>query len=185
MSHRWTLIPLAVVCAAALAAQQPDTAKPAHPGMGGHGMMMAHPGIGMDEMMADPAMEQMMDAMMGSMVYAPRHLLAMKDTLHLTADQVTRLTAIAQRAATAHDAALAAAKPHLTELSQATDTAAMKHHFTAAHDAMGQAHWAMLSAASQAKAVLTVVQRSQVQAFADSMHARMRAQHPDMMERHD
>lgn len=184
MRHRWTLIPLAVVCAASLAAQQPDTAKPAHPEMGPH-RMMAHPGMDMSAMMGDPAMEQMMDAMMGSLMYAPRHLLAMKDTLHLTADQLTRLTAIAQRAATAHDAALAAAKPHLAEMSEATDTAAMKHHFTAAHDAMGQAHWAMLSAALQAKAVLTAVQRTQVQAFADSMHARMRAEHPAMMDRPD
>lgn len=184
MNHRWTLMPLAIVCAASLAAQQPDTAKPAHPEMGAHGMMMGHPGMEMSGMM-DPAMEQMMDAMMGSMVYTPRHLLAMKDTLHLSADQVTRLNAIAQRAAAAHDAALAAAKPHLGEMQQATDTAALKHHFTAAHDAMGQAHWALLSAAMQAKAVLTVVQRAQVQALADSMHARMRAQHPDMMERHN
>lgn len=186
MSHRWTLVPLAVICAASLAAQQPDTTKrPAHPEMDAHGMMMAHPGTEMGGMMSDPAMEQMMDAMMGAMMYAPKHLLAMKDTLQLTADQVTRLNAIAQRATAAHDAALAAAKPHLTEMAQATDTAAMKHHFTAAHDAMGQAHWAMLSAAAQAKTVLTVAQRAQVQAMADAMHARMRAQHSDMMERHN
>jgi len=55
----------------------------------------------------------------------------------------------------------------------------------AAHDAMGQAHWAMLGAAAQAKDVLTAAQRAQVQAWVDSMHGRMRAQHSDMMERHN
>jgi Spy/CpxP family protein refolding chaperone len=127
----------------------------------------------------------MMRAMMGSMAYMPQHLLAMKDTLKLTADQVTQLTGIAQRAKTAQDAAMAAAKPHFDEMAEATDTVAMKHHFTAAHDAMGQAHWAMLSASAQAKAVLTAAQRAKVQALAESMRARMRAQHPDMMERHN
>jgi LTXXQ motif family protein len=184
MNNRWTMIPLAVACAASLAAQQPDTAKPQpHPGMA-MPMMMRHPAMEMGGM-GDSAMDQLMGAMMASMIYMPQHLVAWKDTLQLTADQLTRLNAIAQRAKTAHDAALAAAKPHLTEMSQATDSAAMKHHFTAAHDAMGQAHWAMLSAAAQAKAVLTPAQRTQVQALADSMHARMRAQHPDMMERHN
>ncbi len=185
MGHRWTLVPLAVACAASLVAQQPDTAKPMpiHPGM--PGLMVPRPGMDMGGMMGDSAMEQMMHVMMGSMAFMPQHLVAMKDTLKLTPDQVTRLTAIAQRATTAHDAALAAAKPHVAEMAQATDTAAMKHHFAAAHDAMGQAHWAMLSAAAQAKAVLTPAQRTQVQAMADSMHARMRAQHSDMMERHN
>ena len=182
MSHRWMLIALA--CAAPLAAQQPDSAKRMpHPGMGRGGMMMQHPGMGMDEMMMGDS--TMIHAMMGSMAYMPQHLLDMKDTLHLTADQVTRLTGIAQRAKTARDAALAAARPHLEEMAAAKDTADMKHHFMAAHDAMGQAHWAMLGAAAQAKDVLTAAQRAQVQAWVDSMHGRMRAQHSDMMERHN
>jgi hypothetical protein len=180
MNHRWMLIALA--CAAPLAAQQPDSAKRMpHPGMGRRGMMKQHPDMGMDEMMMGDS--TMMRVMMGSMAYMPQHLLALKDTLKLTADQVTNLNGIAQRAKTGRDAALAAAKPHLEEMAAATDTAAMKHHFMAAHDAMGQAHWAMLSAAAQAKAVLTAAQRAQVQAWMDSMHARMRAQHSDMMER--
>ena len=153
VSHRWTLVPLALLCAASLAAQQPPAAAP-HAGMPA---MRMH-----DGMMADPAMEHMMDAMMAGMEYMPQHLLAMKDTLKLTADQVTRITAIGQRAKTSHDAALAAAMPHLDEMAQATDTAAKKHHFIAAHDAMGEAHWAMLNAALQAKAVLTDAQRAQV-----------------------
>ena len=153
MSHRWTLVPLALLCAGSLAAQQPPAAAP-HAGM--HGMPMH------DGMMADPAMQHMMDAMMAGMEYMPQHLLAMKDTLKLTADQITRITAIGQRAKTSHDAALAVAMPHLDEMAQATDTAAKKHHFIAAHDAMGEAHWAMLSAAMQAKTVLTDAQRAQL-----------------------
>ena len=181
MGHRWMLIALA--CAAPLAAQQRDTTKRMpHREMGRRGMKQ-HPDMGMDEMMMGDS--TMMRAMMGSMAFMPQHLLAMKDTLKLTADQVTSLNGIAQRAKTAHDAALAAARPHLEEMAEAKDTADMKHHFMAAHDAMGQAHWAMLSAAAQAKVVLTAAQRAQVQAWVDSMHGRMRAQHSDMMERHN
>ena len=54
----------------------------------------------------------------------------------------------------------------------------------AAHAAMGQAHWAMLSAAAQARAVLTETQRGGAQGWADSMQAwtdRHRAMmHPPM-----
>lgn len=173
MSHRWMSLPLALACAASLAAQQP-AAKDPHAGM-----MMA------GGMMADPAMERMMQAMMGRMVFAPAHLLAMQDTLKLTPAQVAALTALRDRARSARDAALTGAEPHLAAMAQATDSAAVKEHFTAAHDAMGRAHWAELSAALQARAVLSEPQRAQVQALADSMHARMRAQHPDMMERHN
>src|SRR5260370_30141094 len=162
MSHRWMLIALA--CAAPLAAQQPDSAKRMpHPGMGRGGMMMQHPGMGMDEMMMGDS--TMMRAMLGSMAYMPQPLLNMKDTLHLTADQVTRLNGIAQRAKTARDAALAAARPHLEEMAAAKDTADMKHHFMAAHQARGQAHWAKLGAAGQAKDLPPAGQRPPGQAL--------------------
>jgi hypothetical protein len=176
---------IALACVAPLAAQQPDSAKRMpHPGMGRRGMMMQHPDMGMDEMMM-MGDSTMMRVMMGSMAYMPQHLLALKDTLKLTADQVTSLNGIVQRAKAARDAALAAARPHLEEMAEAKDTADMKHHFTAAHDAMGQAHWAMISAAAQAKVVLTAAQRAQVQALVDSKHAHMRARHSEMMERHN
>ncbi len=143
-----------LLVAAPLAAQQP-------------GMM----GQGMPHMMQ---MEQMMAPMMGAMVFAPDHLLARKDSLGLTPAQVTRLTALRDAAKTAHDAAAAEAKTHMDALAQAfqgtaPDTAAVKMHFQAAHAAMGKAHWAMLTAAAQAKAALTDEQRARVTAWAAAM----------------
>ncbi len=139
---------------APLAAQQP-------------GMM----GQGMPHMMQ---MQQMMAPMMGAMAFTPDHLLARKDSLGLTPQQVTRLTALQGAAKAAHDAAAAEAKTHTDALAQAfqgaaPDTAAVKLHFQAAHAAMGKAHWAMLTAAIQAKAALTDEQRARVTAWAGAM----------------
>jgi hypothetical protein len=136
------------------------------PGMHGMGMQ----GMGMHGWM----MEQMgpeMGAAMRIFAFAPDHLLAHKDSLGLTPQQVTRLTALRDTAEARQKAAIAEAKPHVQAFAQATDTAALKTHFQAAHDAMGRAHWAMLSAAAQARAVLTDPQRAKAQAWADSMSA--------------
>jgi len=145
---------LTALLPAALAAQQP-------------GMM----GQGKPHMMQ---MEQMMAPMMSAMAFTPDHLLARKDSLGLTPQQVTRLTVLRDAAKTAHDAAHAEAMAHLNAIPQAfqpsaPDTAAVKLHFQAAHAAMGKAHWAMLLAAAQAKAVLTDEQRSRVTAWAGAM----------------
>jgi hypothetical protein len=120
------------------------------------------------------------------MPYTPQHLLARKDALALTPDQVTRLTALRDAAMKARDAVQAEAMMHVSELGQAADaaqpdTAALKTHFQAAHAAMGKAHWAMLAAAAQARAVLSDAQRSQQQVWADSMQAWGR-QHRQMMK---
>jgi LTXXQ motif family protein len=140
---------------APLAAQQP--------GMTGRGMM--------PHMMQ---MEQMMAPMMGAMAFTPDHLLARKDSLGLTTQQVTRLTVLRDAAKTAHDAAAAEAKTHMDELAQAMraaapDTNAVKTHFQAAHAAMGKAHWTMLAAAAQAKGLLTDDQRARVDRWASPM----------------
>jgi Spy/CpxP family protein refolding chaperone len=141
--------------AAPLAAQQP--------GMMGRGTM--------PHMMQ---MQEMMAPMMRGMAYAPNHLLERKDSLGLTAQQVTRLTALRDAAKTAHDAAHADAKAHMDALAQAfqaaaPDTNAVRQHFQAAHAAMGKAHWTMLAAAAQAKAVLTDEQRARVGRWASAM----------------
>lgn len=140
--------------AAPLAAQQP--------GMMGRGMMPRM------------QMEQMMAPMMSAMAFTPDHLLGRKDSLSLTPQQVTRLTALRDAAKTAHDAVHADAKAHMDALAQAfqvaaPDTAAVKQHFQAAHAAMGKAHWTMLAAAAQAKAVLTEEQRARVDRWASTM----------------
>ena len=116
-------------------------------------------------------MEEMMAPMMRAMAYAPDHLLARKDSLKLTTQQITRLTALRDAAKSAHDAAAADAKAHMGAMAQAwnaasPDTAAVKPHFQAAHTAMGNAHWVMLAAAAQAKAVLTDDQRARVERWA-------------------
>lgn len=112
-------------------------------------------------------MEEMMGPMMRGMAFAPDHLLARKDALGLTSPQVTRLTAIRDAAKTAHDAAHTDAKTHMDAVAlamqaAAPDTNAVRVHFQAAHDAMGRAHLTMLTAAAQAKAVLTDDQRGRV-----------------------
>jgi hypothetical protein len=146
---------LLIFVGAPLAAQQP--------GMMGRGMM--------PHMMQ---MQEMMAPMMRGMAFAPNQLLERKDSLGLTAQQVARLTALRDAAKTAHDAAHAEAKAHMDALAQAfqgaaPDTAAVKQHFQVAHAAMGKAHWTMLAAAAQAKAVLTDEQRARVERWASTM----------------
>ena len=164
---------VALVLAAPLAAQQSDSMH--HPMMGaGHGMTMD-----------DPMMERMGPSLMRMMLYTPQHLLARKDALGLTPDQVGRLTALRDGAKATRDAAMAEAETHLKELEEVAnaakaDTAALKTHFQAAHNAMGKAHWTMLASSAQARAVLTDAQRAKVQIWADSMQA-WTEQHRRMM----
>ena len=119
-------------------------------------------------------MQEMMAPMMRGMAFAPDHLLARKEVLGLTAQQVARLTAIRDATKAAHDAAQADAKTHLDALAVAmqaatADTAAVKVHFQTAHTACGKAHLAMITAAVQAKAVLTDEQRGRVNGWTDDM----------------
>ena len=153
MKRTFALLALAAM---PLAAQQPR---------------MGHDEQGMSHMMQ---MEQMMAPMMRAMTFTPDHLLARKDSLNLTPQQITRLTALRDAAKTAHDAAAADAKAHMDAMAQALnaaspDTAAVKQHFQAAHTAMGNAHWAMLAAAAQARGVLTAEQRARVDRWASQM----------------
>lgn len=137
---------------------------------------------GMDDMM--PMMHEMMAPMLHVMAYTPAHLLARKDTLKLTADQVNRLTSIQNSGKSAHDAAAANMKTHMQAVSQAfqgatavPDTSALRPHFEAAHAAIGTAHWAMVVAAAQARAVLTEAQRQKVDAWVTAVQQRMRQEH--------
>ncbi len=176
----WKLILGALAVAAPLVAQQP-----AMPDSMRHSMMGPGPMPGMGMMMEGSMMQEMGPVMMRVMLYTPQHLLARKDALALTADQVTRLTALREGSKTARDAAIADAMTHMKELETAAnaphpDTSALKTHFQAAHAAMGKAHWAMLASATQARAVLTDAQRTKVQVWADSMQAWMK-QHRQMM----
>jgi Spy/CpxP family protein refolding chaperone len=166
-------ITLTVCCIAAPLAAQ-DTTHARHPGM--------RPGMGRggDEMMG--MMREMMAPLMGIIAYTPEHLLAQKDSLKLTADQVTKLTNIQNSAKPAHDAGAAGFKTHIGVVSQAfqaaaPDTAAIRPHFEEAHAAMGKAHWAMIAAAAQSRAVLTDAQRQKVDAWVATMQQRMQQEH--------
>ncbi len=168
---------LAIAVATPLAAQQPDAAKrPPMP----MGQMM--PGGAMGPMMEE--MGEMMGPMMRGMVFSPAHLLTRRDALRLTDQQVAKLTALRDAAQASHGAAMTEMRAHAREMMAAMagatpDTAHLKPHFQAAGAAMMQAHWAMLSAATQARALLTETQRARVEGWADAMEQMM-----PMMERH-
>lgn len=183
---------LALAIAAPLAAQQPDTAKPAMPMMhrGMPSAMAGHDTMGpmMQHMQGMQGMMEMMGPMMRGMAFTPDHLLARKDALELTPQQVTRLTALRDAAKTAHDAAHAEMQTHMQAMAQAMkaaapDTSALKQHFQAAQAAMGRAHWSMLSAAAQARAALTDLQRGRVEGWADMMQSHMGEMRPMMEQR--
>ena len=155
--------------AAPLAAQQDTTTHARHPGPRGR---MGPRG---QDMMA--MMREMMEPLMAVMAYTPDALLYRRDSLKLTSDQVTKLTAIRDAAKPGHDAAVADFKTHADAVSSAfqgasPDTSAIRPHFEEAHAAMGKAHWAALSAAAQAKAVLTDAQRKRVDAAVTKMMKR-------------
>src|SRR5256885_15763524 len=149
--NRISMLGLAALAAGRLAAQQP-----------------AHP------MMDDPmAMQEMMGPMMQVMLYTPQHLLARKDALGLTTDQVGRLTTLRSATQAAQDAAMGEAKAHMQEVERAAnsatpDTSVLKTHFQAAHAATGKAHWLALVSAVQAPAIPNDAQRATLQAGAHS-----------------
>jgi len=173
---------LAVVALAApLAAQQP-----ARPDSMGHAMMgPGAPGMMPGMMMGGSMMREMGPAMTTMMLYTPQHLLGHRESLGLTADQVNRLTALRDGSKAAFQAATTEAQTHMKELEETAnapkpDTAALKTHFQAAHNAAGKAHWTMLVSALQARAVLTDAQRAKIRTWADSMQA-WTEQHRKMM----
>ena len=147
-----------------------DTTHARHPAPRGH--MMGQRG---QDMMA--MMREMLEPLVPIMAYSPDLLLSRRDSLKLTPDQVTKLTAIRDAAKPAHDAAAADFKTHAGALASAfqgasPDTNALRPHFDEAHAAMGKAHWAGLAAAAQAKALLTDDQRKKVDAAVTRMMQR-------------
>src|SRR5712691_1298066 len=132
---------LASAVAVPLAAQQPmGTPGPMEPVMG--------------------HMMQMMGPMARVMAFTPAHVLMHKDVLHLTDPQVARLTALRDAAKTAEEAATSEIQTHSQALmtamaAAAPDTTQLRVHFQAMQAAMAKAHWAMLAAAAQVRALLT------------------------------
>jgi Spy/CpxP family protein refolding chaperone len=180
-----TVAAAALVLAGSLAAQQDSTRPrgmgPGHcmgancpaPG-GGPGMGM---GMGMGQGMGRMPGEGM--GMMGmggpmarTMAFAPTRLLEHKDVLALTERQVQQLTTLRDATQKSHDEQHALAEKYmedLTKLAGSTDSAAVRRAFVGHHEAMGSAHWMMLSSAIQAKRILTDVQRARVEGWVDGM----------------
>ena len=157
MSLSMRTLGLALLVAVPLAAQQPMAADSEHHAHGGMTMEGGMMGSGMPDMMM----------MMGGMEFSPEHLLALNGELSLTAQQIMALTALRDQAKKAHDGLMDKMKTHMDELRTALDaaspdTTAIRTHFLAAHDAMGQAHLAMLITNARAKAILTDAQRAQL-----------------------
>jgi hypothetical protein len=188
---------LAVLAALPLAAQQPDSSRSGsmpgqmpgrgqmHGQMGGGHMMgngMGHAGMmgggmmygGMGMMAGWMQYGMGMDSstmwpMMRNMAFMPQHLLAERESLGLTAAQVTRLQAIEQSMQSAHQAMWQQAQPHMRAMATwmwngSQDTTSLKSDFDAASAAMSAAHWAIMNAAVAARGILTPAQQKKVQA---------------------
>ena len=173
-----TFLAAAALVAMPLAAQQRDSVRPIPPGAPGMGMMRMGPGPGMHEGMA---------GMQRLHAFMPAALLEHKDHLTLTAQQVTRLEQLRDAAKTATEAAQGQAQAHMQQMMTALgaarpDSAQVRAHFLAHHEAMGQAHWTMMSSALQARAVLTDAQRQWMEGFAAAMAQHQQHEGMGMMQ---
>jgi hypothetical protein len=168
-----TVLAAPFVLALPLAAQHPAHRDSARAGTMQHGQMHD---------MHHEMMEAMMAPMMQAMAFTPAQLLERKDSLQLTAQQVTQLTQLRDESKRAHDAAADEAKKHRDALLQAlqgTDSAAVRSHFQGMHQAMGDAHWSMLRAVSRARGVLTEAQRARVAESAKHREGSAKHEHRD------
>ncbi|HET7024958.1 MAG TPA: Spy/CpxP family protein refolding chaperone [Gemmatimonadales bacterium] len=167
MQIRYLLGLAALVAALPASAQRPDSTMRVKMMMRDSGMRHGRPGMMAGRMGMGPGRMGMMTP--GGR-FAPERLLAMNGELKLTARQMTDLTTIRDASRSAAEAAMAGAKTHLGELRTAidadgTDTVAIKKHFQAAHDLMGQAMLERILAGARARALLTDAQRKQVEAW--------------------
>jgi Spy/CpxP family protein refolding chaperone len=143
------------------------------PGMMGGGMMMG-PGSMAGWMMYGMGMDSTLaGSMMRNMAFMPQHLLAERESLKLTPAQVSRLEVIQQAMQSAHQAMWQQAMPHMRSMtammgSASPDTSTLKSDYDAASAAMSAAHWSVVNAAVQARAVLTEAQRRQVESTSAS-----------------
>lgn len=159
----------ALMAAGPAAAQRPDSAMWARKKMMMQDSGMRHTRAGMRAGGMGMAAGRMAMMRPGGR-FAPERLLAMNGELKLTARQITDLTAIRDAGRSAAETAMTAAKTHLDELrkvmdADGTDTVAIKKHFQAAHDLMGQAMLERILAGARARALLTDAQRKQVEAW--------------------
>ena len=103
--------------------------------------------------------------------FAPDVLLKHSEHLKLTADQITRLTRLRDQSALAvKEAHQAAHEAHMnlnqTLKSTPDDTTALRRYFLEHHNGEGTMQWLRVSAALQARAVLTAEQRGTLESMA-------------------
>jgi Spy/CpxP family protein refolding chaperone len=106
------------------------------------------------------------------LAFDPAHLLARKDVLALTPQQVTRLAALRQSAEPAFTASRTEIRKQREAIAaimkaDAPDTMQLKQQLMALQTAANSAHWARISASIQARAVLNESQRGRVQRWLD------------------
>src|SRR5712692_4195045 len=106
------------------------------------------------------------------MSFDPSRLLARKDALALSAQQVAQLTALENDAKPRLTAAARQIKTERAAIAAglsaaAPDTVQLKRHYEALQTAAGNAHWARVSTSLKARAVLTAEQRGKVRGWAD------------------
>jgi hypothetical protein len=119
-------------------------------------------------------------------MYAPSHLLERRDLLALSTEQVSQLESLATELEEAHQAADAEAGAHHAQVMQAwqadaPDPSRLRAHAEAAMAAQHQAHLALLTAAAQAKGLLTPEQRGRVQGWLDARQMMMYQRMQGMM----
>ena len=107
------------------------------------------------------------------MMFGPSMLLDERGVLALTPDQVTRLSTLETEVRQARDKTEAEGKPHREELEKlweqpTPDAAQMRTHAQALMQAHQAAGLTALTAAAQAKAILTPEQRGRVRGWADA-----------------
>lgn len=152
------LAALALMIPAVLAAQQHQHGHQQGAGQCGGPGQAACPAGGM---MQGQGMGMMGGGMFGSiMPFAPDNLLKMSSQLGLTADQVTRLTALrdatAKAADDAHQPAMAAHMNLNKTLKESPgDTTTIRQYFMAHQTAESNMQWIRASAAFQARGMLT------------------------------
>ncbi len=170
---------LAVVAAGALPAQDAPPAPEQRPRQ----LRIHEPGTGLQ---GGPATHQRMGRMgarrgeMGGMgAYSPQMLIARKDLLGLSDEQVSQIGQLSADAQAAQEQAMEAVKQSQEQLQEAwaadqPDVAAVRRYAQAGMEARQNARLATLEGAARAKALLTPEQQGKLEGFVEGRRMGMR-----------
>ena len=170
---------LAVVAAGALPAQDAPPAPEQRPRQ----LRIHEPGTGLE---GGPAMHRQTGRMgarrgeMGGMgAYSPQMLIARKDLLGLSDEQVSQIEQLSADAQAAQEQAMEAVKQSQEQLQEAwaadqPDVAAVRRYAQAGMEARQNARLATLEGAARAKALLTPEQQGKLEGFVEGRSMRQR-----------